>query len=96
MITPDADSTRGVHVPALPVRVQIEYCSECGYDHEAIDLTAALMKEFHSYLAEIKIVPAGDGAYNVRVDGDLVHSMFRDGGFGERELILGTIRQKLA
>ena len=83
-------------MPAKPVRIQIDYCAECGYDHEALDLTAALMKEFHMYLAGITIVPAGDGAYDVRVDGDLVHSMYRDGGFGEREEIFAKIREKLA
>jgi selenoprotein W-related protein len=83
-------------VAAHPVKVQIDYCAECGYDHEALDLTAALMKEFHMYLAGITIVPAGDGAYDVRVDGDLVHSMYRDGGFGERDEIFAKIREKLA
>lgn len=82
-------------MPALPIKVRIAYCAECGYDHEALDLTAALMKEFHMYLGEIAIVPAGDGAYDVTVDGQLVHSMYRDGGFGDREQIFAAIRAKL-
>ena len=52
-------------MPARPVKIQIDYCAECGYDHEALDLTAALMKEFHMYLGGITIVPSGDGAYDV-------------------------------
>jgi selenoprotein W-related protein len=83
-------------LPALPIKVQIDYCAECGYDHEALALTAALMKEFHMYLSGITIVPAGDGAYDVRVDGELVHSMYRDGGFGEQEQIFAAIRKKLS
>ena len=83
------------NLPARPVEIQIDYCAECGYDHEALDLTAALMKEFHMYLGGITIVPSGDGAYDVRVDGDLVHSMYRDGGFGDREQILAAVRAKL-
>ena len=82
-------------MPALPLHVKIAYCAECGYDHEALDLTAALMKEFHMYLADITIVPAGDGAYDVWVDGNLVHSMYRDGGFGERQAILDAVRRKI-
>lgn len=82
-------------MPALPVKVQIDYCAECGYDHEALGLAGALMKEFHHYLAGITIVPASDGAFDVRVDGELVHSMFRDGGFGDREQILAAVREKL-
>jgi selT/selW/selH-like putative selenoprotein len=83
-------------VAAAPVKIQIDYCAECGYDHEALDLTAALMKEFHMYLAGITIVPSGDGAYNVKVNDTLVHSMFRDGGFGDRERILTAVRTALA
>lgn len=82
-------------MPALPLHVKIAYCAECGYDHEAIALTEALMKEFHMFLAGITIVPAGDGAFDVWVEGDLVHSMYRDGGFGDREQIFTAIRQKL-
>ena len=82
-------------MPARPVKIQIDYCAECGYDHEALDLAAALMKEFHMYLGGITIVPSGDGAYDVRVDGDLVHSMYRDGGFGDREQILAAVRARL-
>lgn len=83
-------------MPALPIKIQIDYCAECGYDHEALDLTAALMKEFHMFLAGITIKPAVDGAYDVRVDGDLVHSMYRDGGFGDREAIFAAIRTRLS
>jgi selenoprotein W-related protein len=89
------NALRSPVVPARPVKIQIHYCAECGYDHEALDLTAALMKEFHMYLGGITIVPSGDGAYDVRVDGDLVHSMYRDGGFGDREQILAAVRAKL-
>ena len=83
-------------MPARPVKIQIDYCAECGYDHEALDLTAALMKEFHMYLGSITIVPAGDGAYDVWVDGQLVHSMYRDGGFPAHETVLDAVRARLA
>ncbi len=83
-------------MPARPVKIRIDYCAECGYDHEALDLAAALMKEFHMFLDGITIKPSGDGAYDVRVDDDLIHSMYRDGGFGDRAAILTAVRQKLA
>jgi selenoprotein W-related protein len=82
-------------VAALPIKVEIDYCAECGYDHEALDLTAELMKEFHLYLGAITIKPNTSGAYDVRVDGDLIHSMYRDGGFGERQAILDAVRRKI-
>ena len=79
-----------------PVRVQIDYCAECGYDHEALGLAGVLLKEFHFYLSGVTIVPAQDGAFDVKVDDDLVHSMYRDGGFGDRDQIIAAVRKKLA
>ena len=79
----------------LPVKVQIDFCVECGYDHEAFALANALVREFHLFLEGITLVPAGDGAYDVRVDGQLVHSMYRDGGFGDRNAILEAIRTRV-
>lgn len=78
---------------ARPVQVQIDYCAECGYDHEALDLAATLMREFHMYLAGVTLKPNTSGAYDVRVEGELVHSMYRDGGFGDRQEIVAAVRR---
>jgi selenoprotein W-related protein len=53
------------------------------------------MKEFHLYLEGITLKPSTSGAYDVRVDGELIHSMYRDGGFGERRTILDADRRKI-
>ncbi|HEX9439357.1 MAG TPA: Rdx family protein, partial [Roseiflexaceae bacterium] len=37
-----------------------------------------------------------DGAFEVVVDGDLVHSMYRDGGFPEHETIIRAVSERLA
>lgn len=79
-----------------PVRVKIIYCASCGYEPYTLDLTAALMKAFLYDIAAIEIIPWQDGAFDVVVNGDLIHSMYRDGGFPEHETIIGAVRERLA
>ena len=78
-----------------PVRVTITYCAECGYEPQTIALANALMMRFHTRLSSIEIIPWEDGAFEVRVGGDLVHSMYRDGGFPETQTIVDAVEAKL-
>lgn len=77
------------------VRVRITYCAECGYEDQTLELARALMVELGDRLAAIEIIPFADGAFDVRVGNELVHSMVRDGGFPETGTIVGTVRLAL-
>ena len=66
----------------MSARVRIVYCAECGYEPQTLALADALMRRFGHDLASIEIVPWLEGTFEVSVDGRLVHSMARDGGFG--------------
>jgi len=78
-----------------PIKVSITYCASCGYEPQTLALTSALMHEFIYDLASIELIPWEDGAFDVVVDGDLVHSMYRDGGFPENETIIQAVRERL-
>ena len=78
-----------------PIKVSITYCASCGYEPQTLALTSALMHEFIYDLASIELIPWQDGAFDVVVDGDLVHSMYRDGGFPENETIVRAVRERL-
>lgn len=78
-----------------PIKVKITYCAECGYEPQTLSLAGALMKEFQHQLSSIEIIPWYEGSFEVSVDGDLVHSMYRDGGFPEHEKIARAVREKL-
>lgn len=79
-----------------PIKVTIAYCSECGYEPQTLALAGALMKEFRHELSEIEIIPWYDGSFDVTVDGELVHSMFREGGFGDHGHIIEAVRRHQA
>jgi selT/selW/selH-like putative selenoprotein len=78
------------------VKVSITYCAVCGYEPQTLGLTSALMTEFIYDLSAIELIPWQDGAFDVVVDGELVHSMYRDGGFPENAAIINAVREKLA
>ncbi len=79
-----------------PVKVKITYCAECGYEPHALDLTKALMYEFGTQIAGIEIIPWESGTFDVSVNGDLIHSMKREGGFPEHATVKSAVRSRLA
>ncbi len=79
-----------------PVKVTISYCSECGYEPQTLALAEALMREFRHELAGIEILPWYEGTFDVVVDGELVHSMEREGGFAEHAAVIEAVRRRQA
>jgi selenoprotein W-related protein len=78
-----------------PVKVSITYCAECGYEPQTLALADVLMRTFTHQLASIELIPWYEGSFDVAVDGKLVHSMYRDGGFPAHETVLDAVRDRL-
>ena len=78
------------------VKVTITYCAECGYEPQTLSLADALMKAFGHQLTAIELVPWYEGSFDVAVGGNLVHSMYRDGGFPENAKIVDAVKAQLA
>jgi selenoprotein W-related protein len=76
-------------------KVKITYCAECGYEPQTLDLAKALMLEFGARLSCVELIPWEGGTFDVSVDGDLIHSMTRDGGFGDAGAIKEAVRARL-
>jgi selenoprotein W-related protein len=79
-----------------PVKIKIVYCASCGYEPYTLALTEALMKTFLYDIASVELIPWQEGAFDVVVNGDLIHSMYRDGGFPEHETVIAAVRERLA
>ncbi|MCB0089064.1 MAG: SelT/SelW/SelH family protein [Caldilineaceae bacterium] len=98
-------STNGVTKPAFRkptpvttqerVKVSITYCAACGYEPQTLELAGDLMRTFIYELSTIELIPWQDGAFDVTVNGDLVHSMYRDGGFPASETIIDAVKERL-
>ncbi|MGH2451065.1 MAG: Rdx family protein [Candidatus Limnocylindria bacterium] len=78
-----------------PVKVRIAYCAECGYEPQTLALAKALMVEFGQRLSAIELIPWQDGTFDVSVDGKLVHSMTRDGGFPDHARVVAAVRDRM-
>ncbi|HEY1298372.1 MAG TPA: Rdx family protein [Chloroflexota bacterium] len=78
------------------VKVTITYCAECGYEPQTLSLTEALMKAFTHELRSIELVPWYEGSFDVVVNGELVHSMYREGGFPDNSTIIDAVKKRLA
>jgi len=78
-----------------PVKVSIFYCAECGYEPQTLELAEVLMKKFHHQISSIEIVPWFEGSFDVKVGNELVHSMYRDGGFPEPEAVIKAVQAQL-
>jgi selenoprotein W-related protein len=78
------------------VKVTITYCAECGYETQTLALAEALMKAFTHQLTAIELVPWYEGSFDVAINGQLVHSMYRDGGFPDDSTIIKAVKAQLA
>jgi selenoprotein W-related protein len=81
---------------AKPVKVTITYCAECGYEPQTLALADALMRAFAHDLSSIELIPWYQGSFDVSVGGELVHSMYRDGGFPEHQTVIDAVKTQLA
>ena len=78
------------------VKVTITYCAECGYEPQTLSLTETLMKTFAHQLTAIELVPWYEGSFDVAVNGQLVHSMYREGGFPDHSKVVEAVKAELA
>jgi selenoprotein W-related protein len=78
------------------VKVTITYCAECGYEPQTLSLAEALMKAFTHELTSIELVPWYEGSFDVAVNGKLVHSMYREGGFPDNAKMVNEVKKVLA
>jgi selenoprotein W-related protein len=56
-------------------------------------LEGAFRKEFSDIISDIELVPSDGGAYEIRVDGDLIYSKLETGQHADPPQILDLFRE---
>lgn len=77
-------------------RVEVEYCTQCGWLLRAGWVAQELLSTFALELAEVALVPGVGGVFEVRVDGDTVWSRHQHGGFPEPKELKQRVRDRVA
>ncbi len=76
-------------------RVEIEYCSQCGFLLRAGWMAQELLRAFEDELAEVAIQPGSGGNFVVRLDGEELFSRRAEGRFPEAKELKLMIRDRL-
>lgn len=77
-------------------RVEIRYCTRCRWLLRAAWMGQELLTSFEDEIAELVLVPGSGGIFEVRVEGELVWSRERDGGFPEIKELKQRVRDRIA
>ena len=77
-------------------RVEIEYCTQCGWMLRAGRVAQELLTTFKDEIGEVAIIPSGGGIFEIRANGDLIWALKSEGRFPEPKEIKQRIRDKIA
>lgn len=72
-------------------KVEIQYCTSWGYVDRAVSLAQKVLNEHKNNIEDLSIVPSTGGAFEIRVDGNLIFSKLKENrfpGLGEAESLI--------
>ena len=58
-------------------------------------MTGRLLETFKQKISDMKLVPAGGGCFEVKLDGELVYSKLKTGQFPDEQSIVDAVEKKL-
>lgn len=76
-------------------RIEIHYCPGCGWLARAAWMAQELLGTFQRDLGEVALLPGEPGIFEIRLDGNRLHSREHDGGFPEPRIIKQAIRDRI-
>ncbi|MEE9157292.1 MAG: SelT/SelW/SelH family protein [Gammaproteobacteria bacterium] len=77
-------------------RLEIEYCTQCGFILRAGWMAQELLMTFATELGEVALVPGREGVFDVRLDGELVFSRKVAKRFPDSKEIKQLVRDRIA
>lgn len=77
-------------------RVEIEYCTQCRFVLRAAWMAQELLMTFQTRVGEIALLPGTGGAFEIRLDGETLHSRLQTHSFPESKAIKQMVRDRIA
>ncbi len=77
-------------------RVEIEYCTQCGFLLRAAWIAQELLRSFESEVGEVALKPGSGGHFIVRLNDDVLFSRREQGRFHEAKEIKHLIRDAIS
>jgi selenoprotein W-related protein len=77
-------------------RIEIEYCTQCGFLLRTAWMAQELLTTFVDELGSVTLVPGSGGIFEVRLDGAIVWSRKQEGRFPESKELKQRVRDRIA
>lgn len=58
-------------------------------------MTGKLLTAYKQKIADLKLIPSGGGAFELKVDGDLIYSKLKTGQFPDEQAMLDAVGKRL-
>ncbi|MGH8667485.1 MAG: SelT/SelW/SelH family protein [Burkholderiales bacterium] len=77
-------------------RVEIVYCTQCGWLLRAAWMAQELLTTFEQEIAELALKPGSGGIFEIRANGQLIWSRRTEGRFPEIAELKRLVRDRIA
>ncbi len=77
-------------------RIEIEYCSQCGFLLRSAWMAQELLTTFMDDLGGVTLIPGKGGIFEVRVNGELVWSRKQEGRYPDPKELKQRVRDIIA
>ena len=77
-------------------RVEIHYCTKCKWLLRSAWMAQELLSTFEGDISEVALIPGSNAIFEIKVNGSLIWSRERDGGFPEIKVLKSLIRDVVA
>jgi selenoprotein W-related protein len=58
-------------------------------------LTSKLLTAYKQKIADLKLIPSGGGAFELKVDGELLYSKLKTGQFPDEQVMLDAVGKRI-
>lgn len=77
-------------------RIEIEYCTQCRFVLRATWMAQELLMSFPEEIGEVCLIPGTGGAFEVRLDGEVLHSRRASHDFPGSRRLKEMVRDRIA